>query len=600
MSQRRLVRVRSFAAALLAAASTALAGCGGLPETGPVRQGLEVGPPNPAPLRLRFEPPRAGATPTEIVRGFLAAGVDLADDAAAPRAFLTGRALRAWNPRARVIVHAGPGTAVITQTSPSTVGLTVQADAVLDAEGRYAELPPGTQRSATIGVARQADGEWRIATLPSDFGLWLSRGYAEGTFSPFRLHYLSTSSRTLVPDVRWLPLVGGGVATTLARAQLEPVPRYLEGAVLTGFPTGTRLSVEAVAIESGVATVDLTGRLLDASSEDQRGAWAQLLATLDQAPGVNQVRVRVEGERLQLPDDRSPVESIGDLGYAGPAPVAGPRLLTRVGSRLAVTDRAVLRGAGDEARGREGDGDLTFPALGPQWQDLAASGELTEVAAVDGGRTVLGRWPATGGVPIRHERLGTALTPPAYDRHGALWVAGLDRRGQPGVWVTRVGAPASAAPTRVALPPLRGQVITALRVAADGQRVAMVLRTAPGQARLSIAGVIRDAQGTPVRVTAPTRVGGALVDAKDLTWIDDISLGVIARGPNDRVARPYVVPLARPSVALAKVTAPVRIVATGEGRSGLLVRTGEGEVLGATGSRWLGLGRFADVVVPGT
>lgn len=592
--------VRTFAAALVVVPGTALAGCGGLPDSGPVRQGLQVGPPNPAPLRLRFEPPRAGAAPADIVRGFLAAGVDLDDDAAAPRAFLTGQALREWNPRARVIIHAGPATASITRTSPSTLQLTVEADAIIDAGGRYAELPPGTRRGASIGVARQADGEWRIATLPPDFGVWLSSGYAEGTFAPFRLHYLSTASRTLVPDVRWLPLVGGGVATTLARAQLEAVPAYLDGAVLSGFPSGTRLSVEAVAIDSGVATVDLSRRLLDASSEDQRGAWAQLLASLDQAPGVNQVRVLVEGEPLQLPDNRAPVQSIGDLGYGGPSPVAGRRLLTRVGSRLAVSDRAVLRGATDQARGREGDGAEALPSLGPQWRDLAASAELTEVAAVDAGRTVLGRWSTTGGASARHERLGGSLTAPAYDRFGVLWVAGIDQRGRTGAWVTRAGAPASAMPSRMALPPLRGQVITALRVAADGQRVAMVMRSGPGQARLSIAGVIRDAQGTPLRVTAPIRVGGALVDAQDLTWIDDITLGVIARSATDRVARPYVVPLARPSSALAPVAAPVRMVATGEGRSGLLVHTADGEVLGTAGSQWLGLGRFADIVVPGT
>lgn len=581
-------------------AAAALSGCGGLPESGPVRQGLEVSPPNPPPLRLRFEPPRAGADPIEIVRGFLAAGADLDDDAAAPRAFLTGRALRGWDPRTRIIFHSGPGSAVITRTGSSTVQLTVQADAIIDADGRYAEQPRGATRTAMIGIARQADGEWRIASLPADFGLWLSSGYADQIFAPFRLHYLSTASRTLVPDVRWLPLVGGGVATTLARAQLEPIPRYLSGAVATGPPPGTKLSVGAVTIESGVATVDVSGRLLAATTQNRRGAWAQLLATLDQAPGVNQVALRVDGQPLQLPDVASPVQSIGDLGYGGPGATVGQRLLTRVGSRVAVLDRAVLRGTTDRIPGRSGDADLVFPTLGAEWSGLAASPELTELVAIGTGGSVVQRWSTGGARTIRYERLGRSFAPPSYDRHGVLWLAGIDDQGRSAAWAVRSGAPTSTQPARVALPDLDGQVITGLRVAADGQRVAMVLRSGPGRARLGIAGVIRDPQGLPVRITEPIPVGGALIDVTDLAWIDDITLGVLGRGPTDRAVRPYSVPLGRSSTALAQVAGAHRILTTGEGRSGLLVLTRDGQALAATGTRWQGLGRFSDIVVPGT
>ncbi len=524
----------------------ALTGCAGLPESSAVQQGLEIGPPVVAPLQVRFEPPRAGATPIEIVRGFLAAGVDLDEDAAAPRAFLTGSAFSRWDPLGEVVIHSG-SVPVITMISASKLQLRGTVDAVIAPGGRYVEQPPGAVRTVDIGMEQLTDGEWRIAALPKAFGLWLSRSYADQTFAPFRMHYLSASSRILVPDVRWFPLVGGGLATTLARAQLEAVPAYLKGAAGTGFLAGTGLSVDAVPMEAGTAVVDLTSRLLDASSQRQRGAWAQLLATLYQIPGVDRVAVRVDGKPLALADTRSPVQSIGDLGYAGPGSVSGPHLLTRVGRKLTMSDRATLRGATERLPTKHQEATRFLPSLGPEWVDVAAAPKVSEVAAVDRTRSVLRLWSTAFGSTIRTERLGQGLA-----------------------------------------------------VASDGQRVAIITRSVAGRTQLGVSGITRDRAAVPLRLSAPVPVGGSLVEARDLTWIDDITLGVLGRAAADRVIRPYVVPLARPSVPLASVAGPARIVATGDGLRGLLVLTTGGAVLAPVGSRWQDVGLLLDVAVPGS
>ncbi len=577
----------------------ALTGCAGLPESSAVQQGLEIGPPVVAPLQVRFEPPRAGATPIEILRGFLAAGVDLDEDAAAPRAFLTGSAFSRWDPLGEVVIHSG-SVPVITMISASKLQLRGTVDAVIAPGGRYVEQPPGAVRTVDIGMEQLSDGEWRIAALPKAFGLWLSRSYADQTFAPFRMHYLSASSRILVPDVRWFPLVGGGLATTLARAQLEAVPAYLKGAAGTGFLAGTGLSVDAVPMEAGTAVVDLTSRLLDASSQRQRGAWAQLLATLYQIPGVDRVAVRVDGKPLALADTRSPVQSIGDLGYAGPGSVSGPQLLTRVGRKLTMSERATLRGATERLPPKHQEATRVLPSLGPEWVDVAAAPKVSEVAAVDSTRSVLQLWSTAFGSTIRTERLGQGLAPPAYDRYGVLWVAGRDQRNQPALWVLRPRALAGETLSRVDLKELNGAQIASIRVASDGQRVAIITRSVAGRTQLGISGITRDRAAVPLRLSAPVPVGGSLVEARDLTWIDDITLGVLGRAAADRVVRPYVVPLARPSVPLASVAGLARIVATGDGLRGLLVLTTGGAVLAPVGSRWQDVGLLLDVAVPGS
>lgn len=577
-----------------------LSGCAGLPSTSTVRQGDKIGPPPAAPIRVRVERPRAGASQEQIVRGFLAASLDTEDDSAAPRAFLTGEALKSWDPRAEVVIHAGAPT--ITRISGTTLRLQATAQALIEPGGRYVEQPAGRVRTADITLSQGDDDQWRITRLPEGFGLWLSRSYAEQAFEPHRVHYLSTAStatqKILVPDVRWLPLVRGGLVTTLARAQLGEVPAYLQEAVRTAIPPRTELSVDTTVVESGTAVVDLSAAFLEASAQDQRGAWAQLLATVTQAPGVHRLALRVDGAPVQLADIRSPVALLTDLGYRGPGGVGVSRLLTRTGTTLSISTRAVLSGVRDHEPGKDSEPTLLLPNLPVTWRSLAMPADLSEIAAVDTAGSVLRVWPTRSGPGARAHVLGRELSPPAYDRHDMLWVAGRDTAGRAALWSIRSGS--SLMPTRVLLPELKGDSLAAVRVSADGQRAAVILRSAAGVTRLGLAGVVREAGGRPLRLTSPVRIGGALTEVRDVTWVDDITLGVLGRGVGDKESRPFLVPLGRPSQPLAPVSRPVRVLVAGQGPAQLLVVTETGMVLSRVGSRWREFVRMSDIVVPGT
>ena len=65
---------RTVAACVAVTVAAALSACGGLPAVSAVQQGSQVGEYAVQPVRVQPDGPTAGATPEQIVRGFLRAG----------------------------------------------------------------------------------------------------------------------------------------------------------------------------------------------------------------------------------------------------------------------------------------------------------------------------------------------------------------------------------------------------------------------------------------------------------------------------------------------------------------------------------------------
>jgi len=83
--------VRPVVVSVAVAVATALSACGGLPTGGAVQQGSLVGEQAVQPIRVQPDGPTTGATPDQIVRGFIRAGAGAGfdDDHAIARSFLT-------------------------------------------------------------------------------------------------------------------------------------------------------------------------------------------------------------------------------------------------------------------------------------------------------------------------------------------------------------------------------------------------------------------------------------------------------------------------------------------------------------------------------
>ena len=120
------------------------------------------------------------------------------------------------------------------------------------------------------------------------------------TASLVRLYFPSQTGRMLVPVTR---VVYSDADMVTAMTELCRGPRAdsgLAGAV----PKGCGL--RGVTMKNGVVTVDLTREFwneVDELDDDETQTLRCILFTIRQFPGVKEVRLQVEGQSVQLPDD---------------------------------------------------------------------------------------------------------------------------------------------------------------------------------------------------------------------------------------------------------------------------------------------------------
>ena len=592
------MRWRRLLPAIVAAGATVLvAGCGGLSTGGPVEQGLEVGSGDPPDVRVVFPGPMTGSSQQGIVAGFVRAGAasDAAYDNA--RAFLTTQMSDAWNPDGSIVLLADDAPPAATLVDPATVRITAEAAGTIDAEGRYTAAVPGTTVSATFGVST-VGGEWRISTLPKGFGRWLASTEVSRLVQPYAVHYVSTSRRALVPDVRWFPT--DKLATRLARAQLAPVPTHLTDAATTAVPAGARLLGDAVSVETGVATVNLISGRVDPGEANRQNLWAQFVGTLAQDPTVTRVAISVNGVPVDL-DGLEALDgsaaTLADVGFRPTPPAVLARPVVRRGDDVVVFDTAGL----GEQEPREPAGAREYPEVPQDYRRLALATDGSELAGVDPGADGISRWKGTNRweVPLDGVDVGN----PSYDARGFLWMGAVGP-GADGVrlWVVDTGAdpadPVTAAARPVQAEWLAGRRVLESRLAPGGDLVAIVSEAGNGSdVRVDLAGVVRAGGALPQRLAEPLRLGSSLQRAASLAWLDDqtlVTLGVRRGSPQ----QPTVLSIGGDVRPLTPAAGAVAISSTG-GEREVWVVTQAGRLLGRAGSQWVDSGPATDLAVAG-
>ncbi len=211
-----------------------LAACAGLPTSGPVNAGLESDA-NAAPPDVAFLPdrPQPGATPEEIVQGFIRAGSGPGVTGEWERAkeFLAPEIRGTWDPTAGVTIDLS-GDRVYSSTEEGSVSLTLDGVAAVDANGAYAPTDAGPS-SLPFRLAQQEDGEWRITETLD--GIVLDRDVFPTVFRDYSLMYFDPTWQYLVPDVRWFPR--SNAASRVADALVnEPRSEWLAESVKHGVP----------------------------------------------------------------------------------------------------------------------------------------------------------------------------------------------------------------------------------------------------------------------------------------------------------------------------------------------------------------------------
>ncbi|TXR58089.1 GerMN domain-containing protein [Quadrisphaera setariae] len=610
---------RAVLLALTGALGAAAAGCARIPVTGPVRQGRVVqADPEPG---YRVDPvgPVPGATPEEVVRGFLLAGVGVDEEFQAARAFLSSTRRASWRPTAlTVVLPVGTLTVVQQQQPASAASPSVSASegqqqpeaagqvavvavgapelAQVDPTGLYRPSPVGQRRDFLVTL-RPEEGQWRIDDAPDL--LVLDEARFQQTFTQRPVMFVARpDGDALVPDPRWL-LDRPATATTLVEQVLAGPPAQLAAATSSGAPSGTDLPSNSVSIALGIAAVDLPGELQRQRAAQLRQLQQQVSATLlASGLGITQVVTSLDGGELTpmapLPLPVPPDED-------SPLVLSQDRVCRLVGSQL-VPLEGVPAVPGASSPAVRGDDLVVLVAGRTALQRLSA-------AALDGAAQAL---PAA--VP-----LGAGLTPPSIDTAGWTWTTPAACTG---VVLAVSGEDAVA---QVTAPWLAGRTVLGVRAAEDTARLLVTSTGAPGQpdaVRVDVVGVERSASGAPVSLTAsqdpPTPWLSAVAGA---VWVGPTTVAVLgAVAPGSAQAESAAgqaggdaAPLGAPAVWLVdggRVTylgGPPReagavTIAGGAGRQSLIVGGGDGRIWPREGSRWLPVASLPpafDPVYPG-
>lgn len=549
-------RVRGWLPLALAAAL--LAGCTGIPTSGPIVEGPPIDR-NPADqvIRVIARPPQPGMDPTQIIRGFLQASASFEADHAVARQYLTPEAAALWDPDAGTTVYDGiPETRL---TSIDVITVTAPQVGTILADGSYAVTPPGRTVTETFTVGR-VGAEWRLAQVPP--GLLLSRSDIDRAYRTYNLYFFDPAFTTLVPDPRFIPVGGPGLATSLVQRLLAGPSDWLGPAVRTAIPDGTTLSVEAVPVVEGIAQVDLDSGARLTDDRTRQAMSAQVVWTLRQVSTIASVSLASGGQPLEVP------------GVANPQPRDSwsqydPDLMPGTATSYFVTGGRVLRTESDGFGLVPGGAGLGEPPL----EGIAVRFDGTDVAGLDPAGALWAADLAVGGptVPVLEEQ---GLSRPAFDREGGLWTIapeGQVRRVLPDGRVNDV--------------PIEGLAFTvvaeSLSLSRDGTRAALIVRRGPRTVLLVAAVVVREGGVVLVR---PRRVENRLATVVDVTWGGASRL--LALGTEGAsTTQAYDIDLARATIrSLPTPPEAIRIAAAPGFPT--LVGTAPGRIVTLTGTQW--------------
>jgi len=542
----------------------ALAGCAALPRSGPV---TASDPDLPAPQGIGFfaSGPRPGASPEEIVDGFLTASwAGYSDEFLVAREFLAGPAVETWQPLEQVRIYSDTPAPQFSRANDGGVRLSVTGEASLDSAGRYTEAAPGTTIDADFTLARNGDGEWRIIEL--DDGVLLPAANFQSVYTQSALYFLTRDRGALVPEVRWFPQQN--LATSLVRALLDGPSSWLAPGVVSMVPVGTRMTVESVQVSEGTAHVDLSADSL--AAEDRSLFYAQMDRTLDQVPDVQDVEITAAHAPYELEE---PVPDLSAYPY--------------ISSQLAVvSDGALADVVGGEVVPRPG-GQLAGLAL----HDPALGYEpTTPTTVVLDGPDRLVTAPAEGQPFVLTE--GTNLVAPSMDREGWAWTTPARTDGR----LRAVRANGDV--VEVDAPWLQNGTVRALRVSREGARV-VVLWESAGTAVLDVAAVVRDPDGMPRSLAEPVRFGSRLTDAVDVAWVEESTVAVLGTTAAEPVPSVHLLPLGGPTDRLPVVEGAVSLTA-GRGDRSIVVATADGRLYERNGAGWrVRLSGVSDPALPG-
>ncbi|WP_405677864.1 LpqB family beta-propeller domain-containing protein [Streptomyces sp. NBC_01511] len=461
-----------------------LAGCASIPDSGDVEP-VKASPRGDSQVRVYPVAPAEGADPNEIVDGFLEAMTSDDPDFAVARKYLTKQASRGWQPADRTTVLAAAPDPADPQgpTGPDGPGLSYllygEQIAAVDAGHAYQPVAPEPYNRAIHLVQEKVlDGkEWRIDDLPQ--GLVLGESDFQRNYRAVNKYYFASGQGWLVADPVYIrqridPVTRMDPVTQAVKVLLDGPTDWMRPVVDSPFPTGTELKRGTRTLEfddRNALKVPLNAKVDNVGREQCRKMAAQLLFTLRDLTSTRGEQVellRQDGSSLCVLSGDEAEEFAADRTSGS----ADSAYFIDAKGRLAQLS-ASSKEPIDPSRVRGPFGDGTMP-LG----QVAVARDEKHAAGVsqDGKSVYVGSVISAGevGAPLvvsKAEKKDDRLSAPSWDGNGDLWIADRDPR-QPRLLRLADGADA---PWEVTVDGLGDARIEALRVSADGVRVALLL-----------------------------------------------------------------------------------------------------------------------------
>ncbi|MCW5252795.1 LpqB family beta-propeller domain-containing protein [Streptomyces sp. SHP 1-2] len=509
-----------------------------MPDRGDLR-GVESTPRQDPQVRVFAMPPADGAPPSAIVQGFLEALTSNDPRFETARKYLTPDASRTWRPEATTTVLAGgpsteaepPGNRE--QTGDYAVTLTGTRVATVDARQSYTPAR-GTYRQSVHLTKDSKTRQWRIDALPQ--GVVMGKSDFQRTYMSVNKYYFAANSgpQTGEETPRQPAAVADPVyvrrlvdpMTQVVRSLISGPARALGPVVRSGFPSGTALADGVTALtpdDRNRLTVPLNDRAARVGASQCHEMAAQLLFTLrGVTPAVDEVELTSGGRRVcELSGDRA--DAVATRGSAHRPDhlyfLDGKHRLVRIAAGGNANRAEPVPGALGE-----GATSLRSVAVSRDERTAAATG-------LDGRHLYVGTLVPGGsrGEPVLSSGGRTEqdrLTAPSWDARGGLWIADRDPES-PRLLLLKDGA---GDPVQVRTPGLKGR-ITAVRVAADGVRIALIVEDG-GRRSLLIGRIERDqrpAEEPRVTVVGLRTATPELEEVTAMSWAGDSRLVVAGR-----------------------------------------------------------------------
>lgn len=495
--------VRAVLAILVVLTAVIATGCAGVPVSSPVR----LATPSPSQQQrggVTVYPagPVEDASPLGVVDGFLESMASYQSGYQVARQFLTPSAQAGWSTATVRVFDQLPTSAL--SVDGSTIVLKANEVAEIGADGRWTSFLPGRQASMRFPMEK-VDGQWRISTPP--VGVLMSKFDTNREFAAYDLAFFDPGFRWFVSERRFLPARGSLESMLVARLFAGP-SSWLAPVVRSAVPEGENAS-PTVTVTGDTARISIDDlRASSLGNDERRLLYAQISETLAQV-GISSVAIVVRQVPLSLEgftDGPIPVQTWSGFEL-GDQNVSGVRFAF-VNNKISVL-----------APGTTGEA-LVEQLHGQNGRSCAVSSTTDRVAIVDkAGRMV--RLADAAGTRSSVIRTGTSIAQPSFDPSGDLWLADTTAHGS-SVWIYRQGKLLA-----VDIGSLATQHIAALRVSADGARVALIVRTGT-RSSLVIARLQRTGTDSLPSLGAPLTVRVDLDRIEGFAWSADDTLALLA------------------------------------------------------------------------